>query len=72
MSNLLEDRSFVLSKLRILIQANIPKDFSEEISYGMIGNEVPHSACPLGDHCNTKLPLPFLSIASQNNFILPY
>jgi hypothetical protein len=33
---------------------------------------VPHELYPKGYHCDPKLPLPFLSIASQKNFIAVY
>ena len=46
--------------------------FSEEINYGMIGWVVPHSLYPEGYHCDPKLPLPFMSIASQKHFIAVY
>ena len=58
--------------LRKVIRENIPTGFAEEISYGMIGYVVPHSLYPKGYHCNTKLPLPFLNIAAQKNFIALY
>jgi hypothetical protein len=38
----------------------------------MIGYVVPHSVYPAGYHCDPKLPLPFMSIASQKNFIALY
>ncbi|MNY06651.1 hypothetical protein D3C86_1394170 [compost metagenome] len=38
----------------------------------MISYVVPHSAYPAGYHCDPKLPLPFLSFASQKNFIALY
>lgn len=38
----------------------------------MIGYVVPHSIYPVGYHCDPKLPLPFISIASQKNFIVLY
>ena len=58
--------------LRKVIRENIPTGFAEEISYGMIGYVVPHSRYPKGYHCNPKLPLPFLNIAAQKNFIALY
>lgn len=64
-----EERRAPLQKLREVINAHLPKGFQEEISYGMIGWVVPHSTYPAGYHCDPKLPLPFLSIASQKNFI---
>ena len=66
-----ERRPYV-EKLRETIQANIPADFYEEMSYGMIGYVVPHRIYPSGYHCDPKLPLPFVSIAAQKNFVALY
>jgi len=71
-SQLPEERAIVISKLRSLIQENTPEGFAEEISYGMIGYVVPHSLYPAGYHCDPSLPLPFMNIASQKNFIAFY
>ncbi len=67
-----EDRKSAMSELRKVILKNIPKGFHEEMSYGMIGYVVPHAAYPSDYHCNPKLPLPFMNIASQKNFIAVY
>jgi hypothetical protein len=67
-----EDRQVVIKKPQSLIKKNIPKGFEEQMSYGMIGYVVPHTIYPDGYHCDPKLPLPFLSIASQKNFIAIY
>jgi hypothetical protein len=67
-----EERKFAMEQLRKTIQSNLPKGFEETISYGMIGYVVPHTLYPAGYHCDPKLPLPFLSIASQKNFIAVY
>ena len=67
-----EDRKDPISKLRKIINQNIDKGFSEEINYGMIGWVVPPSLYPDGYHCNPKLPLPFLSIASRKHFVAVY
>ena len=72
MNNLPEERRPVMTELRKVIIQNLPKGFEETISYGMLGYVVPHSIYPAGYHCDTKLPLPFLSIASQKNFIAVY
>lgn len=64
-----EERRAPIEKLRNVINQNLPDGFEECISYGMIGWVVPHSKYPAGYHCDPKLPLPFLSIASQKNFI---
>jgi hypothetical protein len=60
------------TKLMSVINENIPKGFEEVESYGMIGYVVPHEIYPDGYHCTPKLPLPFLNIAYQKNFIAVY
>lgn len=72
MNALPEERKLPMMKLRDIILKSIPKGFKEEMSYGMIGYVVPHSLYPKGYHCSPELPLPFLSIASQKNFIAVY
>jgi hypothetical protein len=67
-----QNRKDSMSRLRQVILDNIPPDFSEQMSYGMVGYVVPHSVYPPGYHCDPKLPLPFVSIASQKNFIAVY
>ena len=64
-----EDRKTAIIKLRDVILKNLPKDFEEGINYKMIGYYVPHSKYPDGYHCDPKLPLPFMNVASQKNFI---
>src|SRR3970282_1024977 len=65
-----EERKTAFLKLRESILNTIPKGFEEQISYGMLGYVVPHSIYPNGYHCTPKLPLPFISIGSQKNFIV--
>lgn len=67
-----EDRKEAIQKLREVISANIPEGFEECINYGMIGYVVPHSIYPAGYHCDTKLPLPFMNVASQKSHIAVY
>jgi len=67
-----EERQPIMHELRKVIKDNLPDGFSEEINYGMIGYVVPHSLYPDGYHCDPKLPLPFMNIASQKNFIAVY
>ena len=66
------DRKEAVNKLRKEILKNLPAGFKEEMNYGMIGYVVPHSLYPPGYHCDNKLPLPFMNIASQKNFIAVY
>lgn len=72
LNELPEDRREAVNKLRKEILGNLPAGFKEEINYGMIGYVVPHALYPAGYHCDTKLPLPFMNIASQKNFIAVY
>jgi hypothetical protein len=67
-----EDRAEAITKLRKQILKNLPKGFEECMSYGMIGYVVPHKLYPAGYHCTPELPLPFISIASQKNYISFY
>lgn len=67
-----DDRKPAMKKLRAVIRKNLPKGFKETIGYKMPAYVVPHSKYPGGYHCDPSLPLPFLSIASQKNFIAVY
>lgn len=67
-----ETRQDPMRLLRTCILENLPEGFEETMSYGMIGYVVPHSIYPAGYHCDPKLPLPFLNIASQKNHIAFY
>lgn len=71
-SQLPEERQPVIQKLRETIKANLTKGFEEVISCGMIGFVVPHSIYPAGYHCTPELPLPFMNLASQKNFVAVY
>ncbi len=67
-----QDRQVAMQKLRNVILDNLPKGFQETMNYGMIGYVVPHSIYPPGYHCTPNLPLPFITIASQKNYIALY
>ena len=67
-----KDRKVVITKLRAIINQNLPEGFVEQIHYKMPGYVVPHSLYPDGYHCDTSLPLPFINIASQKNFVALY
>ena len=64
-----QERKEAIEKLRAVILKNLPKGFEEGMNYGMIGYFVPHTIYPAGYHCNSKLPLPFISFANQKNSI---
>jgi uncharacterized protein YdhG (YjbR/CyaY superfamily) len=67
-----EDRKDAMQQLRKAFLDNLPQGFEECMSYGMIGYVVPQSIYPSGYHCDSKLPLPFLNIASQKSYIAIY
>ncbi len=67
-----KERKEVMQNLRNVILDNLPKGFSEVMNYGFIGYVIPHEIYPDGYHCDPKLPLPFMNIASQKNFIALY
>lgn len=67
-----EDRKEPIEKLRQQILKNLPEGMEETMGYGMLGYVIPHSVYPAGYHCDTSLPLPFMNLASQKNFIGVY
>lgn len=72
LAELPDDRRETISIVRDVIAANVPQGVVEEMSYGMIGWVVPHSIYPKGYHCNPKLPLPMINLASQKNHMAIY
>jgi len=66
------ERQEAFNKLRKTILDNLPTGYEETMSYGMIGYVVPKSIYPDGYHCSPELPLPYMSIASQKNFLAFY
>ena len=67
-----EERKPAMEKLLDLLKENLPKGFELQMQYSMPSYVVPHTIFPAGYHCNPKEPLPFISIASQKNFIAVY
>ena len=71
-NSLPEDRKQAINELQKVIKKNLPKGFEETMQYGMLTYVVPHKLYPAGYHCKPTDALPFLSIASQKNFIAVY
>jgi len=67
-----KDRKEVIKKLRQTILDNLPEGFKEQMNYGMLGYVVPNSTYSDGYHCSPELPLPFMNLASQKNFVALY
>lgn len=72
LDNLPEERKPIVTAIRNTIVQNIPNGFVEIMNYGMLGYVVPHAIYPSGYHCDPKLPLPFLGLASQKGHISFY
>jgi len=69
LNQLAKERIEPMLKIRQSILDNLPKGFEECINYGMLGYVIPHSIYPAGYHCDPKLPLPFMGLASQKSHI---
>lgn len=67
-----EDHKQAVSELRKVVLKNLPKGFKEEMNYGMLGYVIPKELYPAGYHCDPTMPVPFMNIASQKNFIALY
>ncbi|MCB1141547.1 MAG: DUF1801 domain-containing protein [Leptospiraceae bacterium] len=72
LNSLEPERKIIIQKIHKTILNSLPKGFHSEINYNMIGYVVPHKIYPSGYHCDPKLPLPFMNLASQKNFIALY
>jgi len=67
-----KDRAEAINKIRQIINDNLPSGFEETMGYGMLAYVVPFELYPQGYHCDSNLPLPFINLASQKNFIALY
>ncbi|HLA56427.1 MAG TPA: DUF1801 domain-containing protein [Flavobacterium sp.] len=72
MDALPEERKEAMNALRTTITDHLPEGFKEVMAYGMLYYIVPHSLYPPGYHCDPKLPLGLMGIASQKNFVALY
>jgi hypothetical protein len=66
------DRVAAMEKLYKVLKKKLPKGFEATMQYGMVTFVVPHKLYPSGYHCKPSDALPFVSIASQKNFIALY
>ncbi|WP_294287116.1 DUF1801 domain-containing protein [uncultured Chryseobacterium sp.] len=71
-SQIPEERQEIFREIFSTVNNNLPEGFSQGSSYGMVGWAVPLETYPAGYHCTPGSPLPFISIASQKNFIALY
>lgn len=66
------NRQVIINNLRQQFVGNLPKGFVEIMSYGMPSYVVSLDLYPQGYHCKKGQPLPFMSFASQKNYISVY
>lgn len=71
LAHLPADRRDAITRVRDVVNANIPSGFEEKIQYGMISWCVPESVLPAKDVYN-KQPLCIASLASQKNHMALY
>ncbi len=71
-SQIPEERRDAFRKLLETVDANLPKGFQQTMQYGMVTWVVPMETYPAGYHCAKDTPLPFISVASQKNFVALY
>jgi len=71
-SQIPEERRNAFRKLLETVDANLPKGFQQTMQYGMVTWVVPMETYPAGYHCAKDTPLPFISVASQKNFVALY
>lgn len=71
-ASLPEERRQSITKLREVINHFLPYGFTETMGYGMLAYIVPKSIYSPGYHVDPNLPLPFINVASQKNFIAIY
>ena len=70
LATLPEERRALVSAIRDLVNANLPKGVEEGMQHGMIGWFVPHSVFPAGYHVQPKQPVPWAGLASQKKVSL--
>ncbi len=66
------DRRKAVAAVRNVILANIDSDIDEGMTYGMLRYFVPHRVFPGGYHCDPSSPVPYMSVASQVQYISVY
>lgn len=72
LSQLPDERRKAVTTLWQTIAENLPEGFSETMGSTGPGFCIPHSLFPAGYHVNPKQPMPFITIASQKNYISLY
>jgi uncharacterized protein YdhG (YjbR/CyaY superfamily) len=71
-SQIPEERREAFRKLLETVDRNLPEGFQQTMQYRMVTWVVPMKTYPAGYHCAKDTPLPFISVASQKNFVAFY
>ncbi|OAI53175.1 hypothetical protein AYO47_05380, partial [Planctomyces sp. SCGC AG-212-M04] len=67
------DRREAIAAVRKVILSNIDhKKVEEGMLYGMIGYYIPHSVYPKGYHVTPEVPLSYICLGSQKNYMTLY
>lgn len=72
LNELPEDRRKAISEVRKVILKHLPEGYEECMQYGMIGYVVPLSRYAQGYLGKKDTPLPYVSLASQKNYMSIY
>lgn len=66
------ERQEVLQKLKNIVSQHLPTGFEESTQYNMITFSIPLEKYPKGYLGNQSVPIPFISIANQKNYVAFY
>lgn len=66
------ERQRAVRAIRRELRRHLPDGFVEQMGYGMLAWVVPLKRYPAGYHCTPGQPLPFISLASQKQYISLY
>lgn len=66
------DRRAAIEAVRKIILKHLPKGYKEGMQWGMISYYVPLELYPAGYGENKNVPLPYVALASQKNYMALY
>jgi len=67
------DRRAAIAAVREMVLANVDREHVDEaMGYGMIGFSIPHRVFPKGYHCDPSMPVPYIALASQKQYMSLY
>lgn len=67
------DRRAAIAAVRQVVLENVDRETVQEtMGYGMIGFSIPHRVFPQGYHCDPSMPVPYIGLASQKQYMSLY